>query len=238
MGRRSERVPRAAASMMATGEPSHTATVAAAAGGCGGGSRAGAGYPRSHQGHGRARTESHGAGGRGAAEAPVGGDSAARGGRSRGVVGSAPRPAPGVLVVRSDGCVMSQQLAPDAGASTSRAAAPALDAISPRWEQGLRHPGVPQGLLDEARSERALWQEFRAPNASLSATLTEALWLHGGRSLQIFQVRMLVRWSLVFSLLLAQASFVLILFSTLSLLFAGAAGPGGREVQSPRRAEL
>jgi hypothetical protein len=98
------------------------------------------------------------------------------------VVRSDPGPAPRVLVVRSDDCVMSQQSAPDA-------TAPAPDVVPPRWEQGLHRPGVPQGLLGEARAERALWQEFHTHNASYNAALTEALRLHGGRSLQIFQVR-------------------------------------------------
>jgi hypothetical protein len=45
---------------------------------------------------------------------------------------------------------------------------------------------MPQGLLEEARVERVLWQEFHARGASLNAALTEVLWLHGGGSLQIF----------------------------------------------------
>jgi hypothetical protein len=98
------------------------------------------------------------------------------------VVGSAPEPALGVLVVRSDGCVMLQQLAPDV-------AAPTPDVVPPQWEQELRRPRVLRSLLEEARTERTLWQEFRAHGASLSAALTEALRLLGGRLLQIFQVR-------------------------------------------------
>jgi hypothetical protein len=50
-----------------------------------------------------------------------------RRGRSRGSSGPAPERALEVLVVRFDGCVMSQRLAHDAGASTSRAAPPAPD---------------------------------------------------------------------------------------------------------------
>jgi hypothetical protein len=154
------------------------------------------------------------------------------------VVGSALGPAPGVLVVRSDDCVMSQQPAPDAGVSVFCAAAPEPDAVPPRWEQGKRHPGVPQGLLEEARAERALWKEFRAHDTSLSAVLTEALRLHGGRSLQILQVRIPIRSSLLFLFSLARVSFVLILSSALSLLSARATGPSEREVQSPHQAEL
>jgi hypothetical protein len=55
-----------------------------------------------------------------------------------------------VLVMRSDGRVMSQRPAHDAEASTSRAALPALDVVISRPEQGLRRPGVPRVLLDEA----------------------------------------------------------------------------------------
>jgi hypothetical protein len=51
---------------------------------------------------------------------------------------------------------------------------------------------MPQGLLEEARTEKALWEDFHAHGASLNAALTEALRFHGGRSLQIFQVRIFV----------------------------------------------
>jgi hypothetical protein len=46
-------------------------------------------------------------------------------------------------------------------------------------------------LLNEARAERVPWQEFRAHGASLNTALTEALRLHGGRSFQLFDVRIL-----------------------------------------------
>jgi hypothetical protein len=81
--------------------------------------------------------------------------------------------------------------------SASRAAATAPDTVPPQWEQGLRCPGVPRGLLEEARAERALWQEFCAHGTSLNATLTEAVQLHGGSLLQFFQVRTPVRPLLV-----------------------------------------
>jgi hypothetical protein len=80
----------------------------------------------------------------------------------------------------------------DAEASTSRAMPPTSDAAPSRLEQELHRRGVPQGPLDEARAERTLWQEFRAQRASLNAALTETLWLHGGRSFQIFEVRVFV----------------------------------------------
>jgi hypothetical protein len=65
-------------------------------------------------------------------------------------------------------------------------------------EQELHCPEVPQSLLDEARGERAPWQEFHAHSVSLNAALTEALQVHGGRSLQIFEVRISVPLTLVF----------------------------------------
>lgn len=110
-----------------------------------------------HRGDERARTASRGVGGREATETPADDDSAPRRGRVVAIVEPAPGPAPGVLVMRSDGCVMSQQPAPDARASTSGVAVPAPGADAPQWEQRLRLPGVLQSLLEEARSERALW---------------------------------------------------------------------------------
>jgi hypothetical protein len=47
-------------------------------------------------------------------------------------------------------------------------------------EQGLRHPGVPHALFDEAQAEQAPWQEFRTHDASLNSALTETLRFHGG----------------------------------------------------------
>jgi hypothetical protein len=62
-----------------------------------------------HQGRGGegARSESQSIRGRGVIEAPIGGDSVPRRGRSRRSSRQAPKPERGVLVVRSDGCVMS-----------------------------------------------------------------------------------------------------------------------------------
>jgi hypothetical protein len=87
---------------------------------------------------------------------------------------------------------MSQRLAHDDEALTSRVALLVPDAVAPQWEQGLHRLGMPQGLLEEVRTEKAPWEEFCAHGASLNAALTEALRFHGGRSLQIFQVRIFV----------------------------------------------
>jgi hypothetical protein len=60
-----------------------------------------------YQGREWARLGSQSAGGRETAKAPAGGDSAPRRGRSRGSSGAALEHALEVLVLRSDGCVMS-----------------------------------------------------------------------------------------------------------------------------------
>jgi hypothetical protein len=110
-----------------------------------------------HQGRGRARSRSRSTRGHEAAEAPADGDSAPRRDRSRGPSGPAPERVPEVLVVRSDGCMMSQCLAYDAEASMSRAAPPVPDVVVSQLEQGLCRPGVSCSLLDEAQAEQALW---------------------------------------------------------------------------------
>jgi hypothetical protein len=99
----------------------------AAAGGGGSGDCASVGSPQPSPRSRVARSESRSARGRKAVEAPAGGDSAPRRGRSRRTVGPAPGPAPEVLVVRFDGCTMSQRLAHDAEASISRSVPPASD---------------------------------------------------------------------------------------------------------------
>jgi hypothetical protein len=84
--------------------------------------------------------------------------------------------------------MISQRPGHDAEASTSHAALLAPDIA----------PSQLDSLLDEARTERALWQEFHAHSASLNTALTEALRLHGGWSFQIFEARILVRLALFF----------------------------------------
>jgi hypothetical protein len=49
---------------------------------------------------------------------------------------------PEVLVMREDGCVMSQPPVHDVEASTSHVALPASDVVVSHPEQGLRHPYV------------------------------------------------------------------------------------------------
>jgi hypothetical protein len=91
-----------------------------------------------------------------------------------------------MLVMREDGCVMSQHLAHDAEASTSRAALPASDVAVTCPEQGWGHVGAPSAHFDEAQAEQALWQEFRDHGASINNVLTETMRVHGGPSWRIF----------------------------------------------------
>jgi hypothetical protein len=91
----------------------------------GGGGLAGIGPPP--QGCGQARSGSQPSRDRGAAGAPTDGDSAPGRGQSRGRSGSAPERVPEVLVMREDGCMMSQCPAHDAEASTSHVTPPASD---------------------------------------------------------------------------------------------------------------
>jgi hypothetical protein len=58
-----------------------------------------------------------------------------------------------VLVMREDGCVMSQCPTHDTKTSTSRAAPPALDVAVAHPEQELRHADVSPVHFDEAQAE-------------------------------------------------------------------------------------
>jgi hypothetical protein len=96
-----------------------------------------------------------------------------------------------VLVMREDDCVMSQRPTHDAEASMSRVAPLASDVIVAQPEQELHHSGAPRALLDEALAEQALWQEFRDHDTSINNALTEALHIHGGASIRLFEVGVL-----------------------------------------------
>jgi hypothetical protein len=95
---------------------------------------------------------------------------------------------PEVLVVRSDGCMMSQRPAHDTEASTSRAAPPVPDVAVSQLEQGLCRPVVSRALLDEAQAEQALRQELCDHSTSLNNALTKVLRLHGGPWFRLFEV--------------------------------------------------
>jgi hypothetical protein len=62
------------------------------------------------------------------------------------------------------------------------------DVVITQLEQGLRRTWAPCALLDEVQAEQALWQEFCDHGASLNVALAEALWLHRGRTFQLFEV--------------------------------------------------
>jgi hypothetical protein len=98
-----------------------------------------------------------------------------------------PKRTPEVLVMREDSCMMSQRPAHDAEASTSRAAPPAFDVAVVHPKQELRCAGALPAHFDEAQSEQALWKEFRDYGSSINNMLTEALRIHGGPSIRIFQ---------------------------------------------------
>jgi hypothetical protein len=93
-----------------------------------------------------------------------------------------------VLVMREDDCVMSQRSAHGAEASTSHATLPASDVTVAHPEQGLCHADTPPTHFNEAQVEQALWQEFCDHGVSMNNTLTEALRIHGGPSIRLFEV--------------------------------------------------
>jgi hypothetical protein len=70
---------------------------------------------------------------------------------------STPEPVPEVLVMREDGCVMSQCLAHDAEASSSRVVLPTPDVAVAHPEPGLGRACAPSAHFDEAQAEQALW---------------------------------------------------------------------------------
>jgi hypothetical protein len=72
--------------------------------------------------------------------------------------------------------------------STSHAVPPASAATVSHPEQGPRRPGAPPALFDEDQAGQALWQEFRDHGASINNALTEALRIHGGPSVRLFEV--------------------------------------------------
>jgi hypothetical protein len=47
---------------------------------------------------------------------------------------------------------------------------------------------TPTAHFNEAQAEHALWQEFQDHNVSINNTLNEALRIHGGPSIRLFEV--------------------------------------------------
>jgi hypothetical protein len=86
--------------------------------------------------------------------------------------------------MREDDCVMLQRPA----SSTSHAAPPAFDAAVAHPEQGPRRADPPPTHFNEAQAEQALWQEFHDRNVSINSVLIEVLRIHGGPSIQLFEV--------------------------------------------------
>jgi hypothetical protein len=103
----------------------------------------------------------------------------------------APAPAPlmGVLVMREDGTVVSGRPTYGVGASSSRAALPALGSTAACPEQGRERASALPAHLNDIEEEQALWQEFRDHGSSLNRALNEALRIHGGPAWRVFQVR-------------------------------------------------
>jgi hypothetical protein len=94
--------------------------------------------------------------------------------------------------MREDSCVMSQCPANDVEASMSHAVPPASDVAVPHPEQGLCRPAAPPTHIDEAQAEQVLWQKFRDHGVSSNNALTKALRIHGGPSIQLFEVGVLL----------------------------------------------
>jgi hypothetical protein len=98
-----------------------------------------------------------------------------------------------VLVMREDDCVMSQRPAHDTEASTSHDAPPNPDVTVAHPEQGLRRVDGPPAHFNKAQAEQALWHEFRDHDISINNALTEALWIHGGPLIRLFEVSVFCR---------------------------------------------
>jgi hypothetical protein len=75
----------------------------------------------------------------------------------------------------------------DVEASTSHAAPPAPDVTVAHPEQVLRRADAPPAHFNEPQAEQALWKEFRDHGVSINNTLTEALQIHGGPSIRVFE---------------------------------------------------
>jgi hypothetical protein len=81
----------------------------------------------------------------------------------------------------------------DAEALTSHTALPAPDPAVAHPEQGPRRADAAPTHFDEAQAEQVLWQEFHDHGVSINNALTEALRIHGGPSIWLFEVSALCR---------------------------------------------
>jgi hypothetical protein len=118
-------------------------------------------------------------------------------------------------VKREDACVMSQHPAHGAEASTSHVAPPAPDVTVAHLEQGLRCADAPPAHFNGAQAEQALWHEFRDHDVSINNVLTEALRIHRGPSIRLFEVSVFCRTQGLFLIFFTFECF-LILFSPVS----------------------
>jgi hypothetical protein len=55
-------------------------------------------------------------------------------------------------------------------------------------EQERERAGASPAHFVEAQAKQELWQELRDHGASLNRALNEALWIHSGHALRVFQV--------------------------------------------------
>jgi hypothetical protein len=81
----------------------------------------------------------------------------------------------------------------DAETSTSHATPPAPDVAIAHPEQALHRADAPPAHFNEAPAEQALWQKFRDYSVSINNALTEALRIHGGPSIRLFEVSVFCR---------------------------------------------
>jgi hypothetical protein len=89
--------------------------------------------------------------------------------------------------MRENGCVMSHPVH-DVVSSTSHTALPAPNVAIAHPEQGLHRADAPPTHFNEAQAEQALWKEFRDHGVSINNALTEALRIHEGPSIRLFEV--------------------------------------------------
>jgi hypothetical protein len=93
---------------------------------------------------------------------------------------------------------------------------PAPDVAIAHPEEGLCRADAPPAHFNEAQTEQALWQEFHDHNISIKNTLTEALRIHGGASIRLFEVGVFCRTRRLLLIFFVLGCF-LILLSSVSL---------------------
>jgi hypothetical protein len=89
------------------------------------------------------------------------------------------------------------------------------DVVVVHPEEGLHRANAPPAHFNEAPAEQASWQEFRDHGVSINNTLTEALRIHRGPSIRLFEVSVLSQTRGLFLIFFMLECF-LILFSPVS----------------------